>query len=348
MRTGLVFCAGWLLGANAIYAQGVCAGLKRLPDPVALAHNDVSKGHCVQVDAQRKLCKHQTDGDLGAAFFIETPQASQNLFEAIAFFEDTSDFAVFRADLDHDGRPEWIIANRNGVGNGLAPQSWTITILSALRPDARGLQYRVHDFGESHFAPAATGHHGCRLLATEWVEHAPVNQRQGRYFLGRWFTYRHGHLVADSSQPVRVRRLHVAFEKEVLAPAKRGYEGQPQHWLRPEKSTALVDEADFLAVGALQVLSNENAVPAALQEVSLPSRPAGPMFDPASPLDTWVHGASPASKGQFIRLGDADTRRLFPPDYRLAHGQTLLRDGRLGLSNYGPDSSVVWIHPAAP
>ena len=316
-----------LLIPNLARAQNLCRNVFRYPTPTSTIINPQTTADCVQIDSQRKLCKRLLNQESHTAlFFIATLQENIPLYEAGAFFGETDAFLLFRSTLENNGKTQWILANREGVGNGLAPQIWTITIMEDLSSNAPSVSYISEDFGESPFTSVSRKGSDCQLLITEWVQHVDSAGIKARYLLGRWFNYKQGQLIPALNNPSRARRLLFSFQKEYLK-QRKNYEGSPAYWLRSEKTIVVLNEAKFLGLQTSR----------SFELSTLPEE--------ANQLEILIRKTAAIPENQAIRLGDADSGRLFPAAYSLSQGKKMLRNTDIKVSRYDEISSVVWIHP---
>lgn len=216
LAVGLIHPTAW--GKSPDFAKFERCPLQNFPSPQVGRVSGCERAHCVAAEA--RFCKCLTSE--GGEFRIESSGQATNRWPVAAYLGDTEDFVLLQGDLDGDGVKEWIVANRDSTGNGLAVRTWTLFILANL--SAVPLQLRVEDFGAGSFLKAPS-EKSCEILQTSWIS----GTESGLYFVGRWFRYAKGTLLTNPNLPELKRRLTRSFEKQRLdAEAK-----SPPHQLTP-------------------------------------------------------------------------------------------------------------------
>ncbi len=251
-----------------------------------------------------------------------------------------NDFDVVRADLDGDGRREYVLAFRR-ESNDVGMSWWNIAVLSGTHPQAPPLLFTAANYGEGSLIQGETASR-CDLLTTTWeLAWEPAKFNSGWTLLGRPMRYQAGQLVPLSGEPILARRLYYSFE-----PGSRSLPGG-------------------LAVGTpLDDLNHRNAhirvVEPAAQAWNHGDTPvlvsnAQPRLDPelgvVADLDLQGNGYDWQLKWRdwsqgYEGIGDRASGRLFPPGYRPGdpswlggRSATLSRYARM----YGSALQLVWL-----
>lgn len=127
-------------------------------------------------------------------------------------------FRVFDGDLDGDGGTELLVANLDGVSNGLGVAYWTVYVLpaDALVPAYR---FRSEEFGAGG-GSFETWRGRPVVWATQWRGGPDPSGRRGDglYLVGRPFVLGADGLEPATALPVRARRLLDSFERDDRGP----------------------------------------------------------------------------------------------------------------------------------
>src|SRR5262245_16012850 len=90
--------------------------------PEEPSNTPYERTHCVDIDNGMRVCKHISQSE--TFFAIEKNGSMVGKFETTTYNGGASRFEVLRGDLDGDGKAELIIANRDGVSNGIGFDYW--------------------------------------------------------------------------------------------------------------------------------------------------------------------------------------------------------------------------------
>ena len=158
--TGITFC----------YADQ--SKLKTFPRPeLTEATSGLEKAACVTLDSATKICQGLTeDAATGAKFVVTRNGEMVGKWESEVFLGETADYQVFKGDLDADGRDELVVANRNGVSNGMGVNYWTIAVTpfplntEKLNP----VQFQTEDFSVGAMLVPRRKSGGFDIMAANW------------------------------------------------------------------------------------------------------------------------------------------------------------------------------------
>jgi len=144
-----------------------------------------------------------SDGHGGAQLVLERPGQPRKTWVSSNFMGNTEEFEAWRGDLDGDGREELVLATLDAISNDMGVSTWSIYVLG--ESDRSPLIFEVQEYGPGSLiwdesAGTAT------FLATTWTTDAEPRRGTGLYFLGRWFKYRQGTLVADTGRAMATLR----------------------------------------------------------------------------------------------------------------------------------------------
>ena len=180
----------------------------------------MEKAACVTLDSATKICQGLTEeAATGAKFVVMRNGETIGEWESEVFLGETADYQVFKGDLDADGRDELVVANRNGVSNGMGVNYWTIAVTpfplntEKLNP----VQFQTEDFSVGAMLVPRRKSVGFDIMAANW-QTLPIkksNDRTALYYVGRWLIYRNNELET-SDRPILIRRYTSAFERERL------------------------------------------------------------------------------------------------------------------------------------
>ena len=249
-------------------------------------------------DGAVRVCKAVPAAD-GArpGLVVDGPGERHVEWDATALPGDLDDFQVLSSDLDGDGRPELVIANRAAEAIGVAVRLWELAIVDGA---GEGVTHAlVHDWGPD--ALDASG----KLLLTEWDWRD--REAGGLVFIGREYTWKQGRLWPTKA-PVLKRKLDADFEAERAQAA--GIYLSPRRALA-HKATTRTSDAVAKSTAKATVLG------VSLEEpfLGLHLQRADGSLDTLSEL--------PDAK-PLLRLGDARTARLFPMGYAPAEAEAWL------------------------
>src|SRR5215813_1350987 len=249
-------------------------------------------------------------------------------FETTTYNGGASRFEVLRGDLDGDGKAELIIANRDGVSNGIGFDYWTISIM----PDplkygfSRPLEFSVEEYGSEGIFVKPSGDNHRNILATEWQLNAirEKNRGDGMYFVGRWFRYKSGSLEPIPGKPILVRRYLFGFEKERLKTFDDTQ--KPMTWLSHRLTK-------FLLVDPMMKFKEISSLRGSVQVItstaksqyteSYRDRPAQILVRLDNGKSALYHYSDDELKtmdASYFRIGNAQSGMLYPKYYVPAQG----------------------------
>lgn len=119
-----------------------------------------------------------------------------------------SDLRATAADLDRDGRDEWLVLSLRQA-NDVGMRWYDAALLDD--PGRPALTFALDQGGVGSFVAAADG--GCDLLATEWdIDDEEARPWPGHYLTGRVLRFDGSSLSAVAGAPVLARRLYYTYE----------------------------------------------------------------------------------------------------------------------------------------
>jgi hypothetical protein len=336
--TGITFC----------YADQ--SKLTTFPRPEIVKDASVlEKPACVSLDSSTKICQGLAeDAASGAKFVVMRNDETVGEWESEVFLGETADYQVFRGDLDADGRDELVVANRNGISNGMGVNYWTIAVTpfplnsEKLNP----VQFQTEDFSVGAMFVPRKKSGGFDIMAANW-QTLPVkksNDRTALYYVGRWLIYRNNELET-SDRPILVRRYLSAFERERL---KNINDKNNSHlWLnskstekRPTEPLAdliVKSETDGTIESVVVDKSSENRV--SNYKISLRTK-AGEVQSLTYPAD------SDETDKTFEFVGNYAEKRLYPKGYlpkKLTKGKSVKLIVYADSKNEPLTSRILWL-----
>lgn len=233
-----------------------------------------------------------------------------------------SDIRTFRVE------DRFIVATLDGASNGLAFTTWTLGVLppGATRPS---YTFQVNELGLNGGSFAA--HRGRSVVwATEWAGMPDPAGRHGwgTYLVGRPFYVEVHRLVPAADLPIRARRLLRSFSIG---------EGGPVDWLSGRRAETLRVDPRLLGSPAVtpgRIVSADDRGDRGLWLTV--ETEAGERLVLSS---VWDEKALP-----FEHIGDGETGRLLPVDYRAG---ALRLDGRRIRIEARDKGRVVWFDRVA-
>lgn len=314
------------------------------PQPVTLAGFD--KIHCVSLPGGIRICKYMSESNDGT-FLVERQGKRLGKWPASASFGETSDFEVLLGDLDGDGQRELVVANHDGMSNGMAIDYWTISIFSdaEFRSFQAPLMFSVQEYGSFGTFVPTSGR--VDIFTTRWLNGEDPKGRRvpGTYLAGQWWRYKSGELHVVPDRPVMARRFLYSFADERNRTISNPH--IPYTWFLDPKTEIL--RADLL------LASKTNHVQAGvIQKVSLepptnPCRTVKMMFRPdGENAVAYVYPEIGITKTSLRYIGDAVTGRIYPDEYMPSQPQAWLSGRQATLATYEDSSQcgdvqVLWI-----
>lgn len=318
-----------------LLAAVLAAAPALLPAPVPTAIERCRAAACSS-DENVRVCKCIPETDDPPGIIVDRPDLEDRSlnrhveWDARAFLGEVGDFQVLRVDLDDDGVTELVVANRASESNGLAVRTWEISIVDGR--DDTATHAIVHDWGADAIGQKGT------LLLTEW-EWSPATKgpnggqgaEPGLVFVGREYRWKGGRLEA-TKDPVLRRRLTKELEQErgALFNASADRTLAPRRLLANAATQRGGDELPARTTSATVIgLTRED--PLLLVHLE---RPDGELETLSGEAD-----AKPV-----LRIGDAKSKRLFPPGYSPPDAEEWLVGRSVKLALDGDKvSGAVWV-----
>ena len=123
-------------------------------------------------------------------------------------------FEIRRADLDGDGRAEWLVTQLDGVSNGLGVSYHTLCVLWPDRLSQAPLCRKVSEWRALTVPVQEAGRTGCSLMDAAWRSGSELGRGDGTYAVGRLLRLQDGQWVGASERPAMTRRLLSSFDGE--------------------------------------------------------------------------------------------------------------------------------------
>ena len=242
----------WLAPALLTLATGVMAApaavagdrLCRQSVPSAAPQTTVIAGceeaHCTAVGSQT-LCACR-NGDRWRQQRRQGKRLLQSWATEVSPMMGPAAFEVTLADVDGDGRAEWLVSRLQGMSNGLGVASHTLCVLwpqdTARAPVCRdvsewqSLTVLVHEGGRQ----------SCSLVDAGWYPGSEAGRGGGSYAVGQWLRLQDERWQAAPERSGMRRRLLRRFEEErATLPARNAQRLWYQH---PSASSAACPGAD--------------------------------------------------------------------------------------------------------
>ena len=275
------------------------------------------EGLCVSRGEER-VCLRSVGADGDGRVEVRRRGGTVRWGSTLGYVGAQADLRAFRLDLA-DGGGGLVVAERFAVSNGMAVETWT---LSVLPDDAAAPTYRfeARDIGPEG-APFAQWRGETVYWATDWQTADDPSGRRGSgyYLVGRPFQLGRNGLVPVTSLPVRSRRMLYNFRTEAAGPVAwlsdrraESRRADPFWGRRPSGSRGEIVRVEALEDGAYALTVRLGARERTVR----------------------VGASSPA-----VRLGDGASGRLFPDAYRPSG--LVGRSARLAPEVDG--AAVVWL-----
>ena len=208
--------AWWLATASgaAFAADRLCAQGPAAAAPVAAPVAGCAEAVCTAVgDASLCTCK------VGGGWRFERRRGTQTLQRwrtAVSPLTGAGDFTVSSADIDGDGKPEWLVVRLHGVSNGLGVSHHTVCVLWPEQAGRAPLCRDVREWGALTVLVHEEGRKGCSLMDSDWRSGREPGRGEGTYAVGRLLRLQGQRwvAVAPRERPALARRLLKDFEAE--------------------------------------------------------------------------------------------------------------------------------------
>ena len=318
--------------ASTAHAQ--TSKLIKLGAPAPASVEGYDKGHCIAVKNIR-ICKLLSDDK--DTFLVQKDGKNLGTWSGIAFLAETSKFEVLTGDLDNDGKPELIVANNDGMSNGLGVDYWTIFIF----PDPQfhtfnaPLRFSVEEY--SSFGTFVTSAGRVNILTTSWVNNKDPKGRRGwgTYLVGQWWRYQSGELRPMLERPIIARRYLFGFENERNAAVKT--DPIPFKWLSNPRTESVGTEfitkkGTTSKSGVIQSVRREK------ESITVVFKPRGEQ------ATTYIYPGKIGDKDKLDYVGNTASGRLYPTGYLPSQADKWLKNKRATLQSYGDNNlNVLWL-----
>lgn len=145
----------------------------------------------------------------------------------------TENFYAYRGDLNKDGKSEIVIADLQGVTNGVGISNYDINIFErdSEQNFHKTLTFPIREFGEKGNFIFDKFRNETLILVTywDWFETLDRKRGDGFYLVGKWFRYRKKHLQPVFEKPTLARRYLNSFQE--LRWENYGNPNAPYLWL---------------------------------------------------------------------------------------------------------------------
>jgi hypothetical protein len=272
--------------------------------------------------AEVRVCKClPVQEGLKPGITVDRPGGAHLEWDAVAWQDTVDDFSVQLVDLDGDGAPELVIANRAIEATGMGVRTWAISIVDGKRLEA------THSLSQD-FGPDAVS--ATSVLLTEWERQGPA-----LVFAGREYSYGAGRLEPTRA-PVLRRTLNPPFEEERDAVRAAAIDRllTPRKFLSHASTLKGLDQAPKSSTDALVLgVSRDDdvlGVHLELKQISM------------------LSFSSDLQAEHVLRLASAKDHRLYPLGYVPADAELWLsgRKVKLEFANDLPVGAL-WLEPAS-
>jgi hypothetical protein len=125
-------------------------------------------------------------------------------------------FSLLLADVDGDGRSDWLVVQHMGVSNGMGVAYANLCTWLAAAAGKAPVCRAVEDWGALSVLLQEPGRVGCSLLDAAWEPGSEPRRGEGTYALGRVWRHQHGawQAVPLSERALLARRLLRSFERD--------------------------------------------------------------------------------------------------------------------------------------
>ena len=223
-RTVAAWAAAWVLttaGGAALAADRLCAQGAASAAPVAATVAGCAEAVCTAVDTaagDETLCTCK----VGGGWRFERRRGTRMLQHwrtEVSPMTGPGDFSVTHADIDGDGRPEWLVTRLQGIGNGLGVSHHNVCAVWPQQPGRVPLCRDVREWGALTVLVQEDDRKGCSLMDSDWKtgrEPGHRKQGQGTYAVGRLLRLQGQRWVAATplERPALARRLLNDFQAE--------------------------------------------------------------------------------------------------------------------------------------
>jgi hypothetical protein len=206
--------ASWAPVASAALQDRLCplAAAAAAPEPTLLA--GCAQAHCTAVGGDTLCVRragrgHRYERRRGAAVL-------QSWRTEVSPMTGPAAFTVTLADVDGDGRPEWLVARLQGVSNGLGVSSHTLCTVWPHAPRRAPVCREVGEWQSLTVLVHEPGRASCSLMDGRWSPGIEPGRGAGTYAVGRLLRLEGGRwkAVAARQRPPVSRRLLQAFMDE--------------------------------------------------------------------------------------------------------------------------------------
>lgn len=207
------------LAADGAATDQLCRSVATSPAPQAATLAGCAQAYCTAVGAQR-LCSCRT----AQGWRFERRQARlllQHWPAEVSALVGACAFEVTLADLDGDGQPEWLVAQPQGVSNGLGVSYHTLCVVWPQRPTQAPLCRAVSEWRALTVPVQEAGRAACSLMDGGWEPGSEPGRGDGTYAVGRLWRLQGDAWQAASDRPAIARRLLSSFEGERQALSQR-------------------------------------------------------------------------------------------------------------------------------
>lgn len=211
------------------------------------------KAYCADLPDNLSVCKalvDRTETNRAEYLVRQNDKMLSEWKTEITMYSGVEDFEVLEGDLDGDGSTEIIIPQLDGQSNGIGVGFFSIYILpnptnKEFKPP---LVIKTQDFGRNGVFIFNASTRTTDILITYWTENLnlaeviPKVKAGGKYFVGRWFSYRNGKLSPVFEKPVLARRFLESFQAE-----RSEYDSSDMHpysWLQNKATLQLKSDPE--------------------------------------------------------------------------------------------------------
>jgi hypothetical protein len=208
-----LLAAACLAAASAVAAQDrLCPSGPAAAEPQPATVPGCANAQCTAV-GDETLCTCQTasghryERRRGAQLVQHWPTEVSPLMGPAAF-------EVRQADIDGDGRPEWLVARLQGMSNGLGVSYHTLCVLWPQGRPRAPLCREVEEWRSLTVWVQEAGRAACSLVSASWQPGREPGRGPGTYAVGRFYRVQGSGWQLAADRPPVSRRLLKAFDDE--------------------------------------------------------------------------------------------------------------------------------------
>jgi hypothetical protein len=212
---------------------------RRLANPTKTTIAGCELAYCVNtsVSSQVCACLPSTESDDAKMIYKKDGTVVLQWADTIYPPSGESGLRIDAADLNGNGKEEFVIATLSTVSNGMGVEYWKVRVLSEGKISE---PVEVEDYGSMGFL--SSNGKQCRLLVTRWIEGWEPKKEYGLYLVGRWFELSDHNLQYTIYRPAIKRRY---LDSLVRLRREGSQRGTPIIWFKSPEATPIIGPYPF-------------------------------------------------------------------------------------------------------